>query len=43
MHLDKKEGKIKKEMRIDVTVSKMNERIEELESKIYCQEQYSEH
>ena len=41
MHINKKERKIKKMKELNGTVSKMNKRIEKLESKIGCQEQYS--
>ena len=42
MHMNKKEGKIKKKIEeLNRKVSKMNERIEELENKIDLQEQYS--
>ena len=42
MHMNKKEGKMKKKIEeLNGIVSKMNERIEELENKIDRQEQYS--
>ena len=39
--MKKKEGKMKKKEELNGTVSKKNERMEELENKIDCQEQYS--
>ena len=39
--MKKKEGKMKKKEELNATVSKKNERMEELENKIDRQEQYS--
>ena len=41
MHMKKKEVAINTEEELNGTVSKINERIQELENKIDCQEQYS--
>ena len=42
MHTNKKEGKMKKNEEFNGTVSNMNEIVKELESKIDCQEEYSD-
>ena len=41
MYMNKREGKMKKKKELNGTVSKMKERIEELENKIDRQEQHS--
>ena len=41
MYMNKREGKMKKKKELNGTVSKMKERIEELENKIDGQEQHS--